>query len=225
MKKTTVIAFSGGLDSTSLLWYLKERGDFVIAVSFIYGSKHNLYERQAVDNIKEFVKQNGIPDIHFISVDISTVFEHTKSDLLLSGGSIPEGHYEAENMKSTVVPGRNLIFASILASIAESNGATSIALGVHAGDHAIYPDCRESFITSLNATLLESTDNKVRVEAPFLKFHKDTIAQCGVELAAPLHLTRTCYKNQPIACGKCGSCQERLEAFSIINSKDPIQYE
>jgi 7-cyano-7-deazaguanine synthase len=127
-----------------------------------------------------------------------------------------------------VVPARNLIFASILAGYAESIDAGIISLGVHGGDHHVYPDCRPAFISSLNSTVMWATDCKVRVDAPFLYNSKAEILRIGLDLkkvTVPYHLTRTCYKDQVMSCGKCGSCVERLEAFAEVGMIDPIKYE
>ena len=128
-------------------------------------------------------------------------------------------------MSQTVVPGRNLIMSSILASIAETVGAQQIYLGVHSGDHAIYPDCRPEFVEALDKTVKTSTDGKCVVVAPYLRGDKTSIIKDGLTMGVPYKDTRTCYKDQGIACGKCGSCQERLEAFKANGIEDPIEYE
>jgi 7-cyano-7-deazaguanine synthase len=223
-----VIALSGGLDSTTLLAYilryLDEDRSRIIPVHFQYGSKHNEYEEDAIADVLAYY---GIVHSRLRTIHLEEVFSNMKSSLLKSGGEIPEGHYEAESMRQTVVPGRNLIFMSIMAGIAESVDCDRavVALGVHEGDHAIYPDCREEFIASAEQTILHSTDRKVYVYPPFLRFNKKKIVRWGTENMVPYILTRTCYKDQPIACGKCGSCQERLEAFASQGLTDPLQYE
>ena len=214
-----IVSLSGGMDSTTVLAYMLEQGYEVQAVGFTYGSKHNAYENKLAAKVAEHYK------VPFKLIDLSGVMEGFTSNLLKSGGEIPEGHYEQENMKLTVVPGRNLIFASIVAGLAESVGASIIAMGVHQGDHAIYPDCRENFILSLIQTIGHSTDGKVEVFAPFLNGDKTTIIEWGLQHNVPYELTRTCYKDQEASCGKCGSCTERLEAFQLNGVKDPIPYE
>jgi 7-cyano-7-deazaguanine synthase len=159
--------------------------------------------------------------------DLSGIMQNFKSDLLLSGGEIPEGHYAGENMRKTVVPGRNLIFISIMAGLAESIGAQAIALGVHSGDHHIYPDCRPEFIHLARNTIRASSNNQISyLFTPFISLDKADILRIGYALhfPPPYDLTRTCYKNQEYSCGKCGSCVERLEAFDKIGRKDPIPY-
>ncbi len=218
-----VLSMSGGIDSTTLCAYYINKGYEVCPLTFKYGSKHNKYENEAVFRVSEFL---NVPEPKLINLNfIQNLF---KSDLLLSGGNIPEGHYTDKSMQVTVVPARNLIFASIVAGYAESVGAEIISLGVHGGDHHIYPDCRPEFISSLNTVVMLATDKKVRVDTPFLYYTKAEIIKTGMNLnnvEVPYHLTRTCYKDQELACGKCGSCVERLEAFEKLGLSDPIRYE
>ena len=219
--KKIVLALSGGLDSSVLLAsFLNKTNSCVVqAVNFIYDSKHNKYETHSALTI---ARHYGIP---ILPIDVSSIFITMKSSLLSNGGEIPEGHYKAENMKSTVVPGRNLIFASILAGQCESMGYDGIALAVHAGDHHIYPDCRPEFIEALRKTLQVSAKIPIEVFTPFLHFTKKDIVHFGISLNVPLELTRTCYKDQINPCGKCGSCHERLEAFSQAGMTDPVLYD
>ena len=127
-------------------------------------------------------------------------------------------------MSATVVPFRNGIFLSILAGLAESIGAVKIAIGIHQGDHAIYPDCRWDFYKQMNRAVSVGTDHKVSVIAPFIEIDKTAILQTGNAIDVPYHSTRTCYKDQRLSCGKCGACVERLEAFANVNTADPIRY-
>ena len=211
------------MDSATTLGYYLSKGHDVFPINFVYGSKHNIYEKECAIKLCKHYEINNLPiiNLNFIN-DLFT------SDLLKSGGEILEGHYESENMKSTVVPGRNLIFASILAGYAESINADHIALGVHAGDHAIYPDCRKDFIDSLKETINKSSDGKINVLAPFLNLNKAEILKIGYNLPKkfiiPYEITRTCYSDRKLSCGKCGSCNERLEAFETLKISDPIEY-
>lgn len=215
----TILSLSGGLDSTSLLAWLLKQEHKIIPVIFSYSSKHNKYENEAARKICQHYQ------LEPIECNLSGVFSVFKSNLLTSGGPIPEGHYNDATMSKTVVPGRNLIFISILAGIAESVGASFVAIGVHAGDHTIYPDCRPLFIDRAEKTIKASSDGRVGLFAPFLNMSKAEVLRVGLNNGAPLSLTRTCYKDQPIACGKCGSCVERLEAFSNFGIGDVIEYE
>jgi 7-cyano-7-deazaguanine synthase len=222
-----VIGLSGGMDSTTLLGDFLEQGFEVHCCSFLYGSKHSSYEMQAASEIIEFYHKKNSFNLTHCVIDLRQAFSLFKSNLLKTGGKIPEGHYQEDSMKQTVVPGRNLILGSIMAGIAESIGAEFIALGVHAGDHHIYPDCRPRFIESFQKTVNLSSEGKVHVVSPYLYLTKANILTKGYSLSIPVpyHLTRTCYKDQELACGKCGSCRERLEAFETIKKIDPIKYE
>lgn len=223
--KKIVMGLSGGMDSTTLLGILLEQGYEVHCCNFIYGSKHNEFERKAAEKIVNYYMLKGFPIVWY-PFDLTAAFTGFQSNLLLTGEEIPEGNYNDVNMKKTVVPGRNLIFASIMAGLAESIGAEAIALGVHSGDHAIYPDCRPDFIKHLHHAIRESSDQKVSVLAPLLHDNKTSIIKIGTTLntPTPYELTRTCYKHQEYACGKCGSCNERIEAFANNNLIDPIVY-
>ncbi len=214
-----IISLSGGMDSTTVLAAAIAKGRICQAVGFFYGSKHNLYE---LESAKWVAEHYAIP---LLTLDLEVLMRHFKSDLLMSGGDVPEGHYEDESMKRTIVPGRNIIFASILAGLAQSREVQEVWLGIHAGDHAIYPDCRPKFYYAMNGAVEYASDFKVRLEAPFLYASKGDIVSRGLDLGVPYRLTRTCYKNQKIACGVCGSCRERLEAFSDNKREDPIEYE
>ena len=223
--RKVVIGLSGGMDSATLLGILLGQGFEVHCCTFYYGSKHNKWENQAAKDLVEFYKASG-KVIHYM-IDLSIAFKHFQSSLLLTGAEIPEGHYEAESMRQTVVPGRNMIFASIMAGLAESIEAEAVALGVHQGDHHIYPDCRKEFIKALDSAVYLSSDRKVQIIVPLMDDTKFSILEKGMNLMVPIpyQLTRTCYKDQEFACGKCGSCQERLEAFSKLGISDPVQYE
>ncbi len=224
--KKIVIGLSGGMDSTTLLGYLLYQGYEVHCCYFFYGSKHNNYERVAVLSIIDYYKGKELP-VSLYTFNIEEIFKRSVSNLLKSGGDIPEGHYNDENMKLTVVPGRNMIFAAIMASLAESIGAEAVGLGIHSGDHHIYPDCRPEFIKALDCAIYLSSDHKVQVIAPFARHNKTSILEQGCELSPPVpyELTRTCYKDQPLACGRCGSCRERIEAFRNVRILDPVKYE
>lgn len=218
--KKAIVALSGGMDSATVLTYLFDKGYEVIPVWFDYGSKHNAYESNAV---KDIMKHYGIGAA--LEIDLTRVMKDFKSNLLKTGGDIPEGDYDEPTMSLTVVPARNIIFASILAGLAESHGANIVALGIHQGDHAIYPDCREDFYVAMREAIYLGTDKKVELIAPFLNTDKTGILHYGMANGTPYRLTRTCYKDQPVSCGKCGSCNERLDAFKKIGAIDPIEYE
>ena len=221
MRPRSIVSLSGGMDSSTVAFYAAQHSEIEMAVNFSYGSKHNEYERAAA---KKIAKRLGIW-LRYVDLPFTEWGCGTNSVLMKQGGDIPEGHYEADTMTQTVVPGRNLIMSSILASIAETVGAQQIYLGVHSGDHAIYPDCRSEFVEALDKTVKASTDGKCVVVAPYLHGNKTSIIRDGLALGVPYKDTRTCYKDQGVACGKCGSCQERLEAFKANGIDDPIEYE
>lgn len=220
-RASAVVSLSGGMDSATVLAEAIDQLGVknVIAVGFKYGSKHNRWENVAAENVADSM---GIP---FELIDLSSVMKGFTSNLLLSGGEIPEGHYEDQNMALTVVPGRNIIFASILAGYAWSKDKNSVWLGIHSGDHFIYEDCRPAFYRSMNEAVKNGTGNRVSLHAPFLDSDKIGIIKRGLELKVPYELTRTCYKTSQVSCGKCGSCQERRAAWASLGLIDPIPYE
>lgn len=218
-----VVALSGGLDSCVLLAGLLHDGTLkkenVLAVSFDYGSKHGAVEQDAA------IAVAGHYGVQHRVVLLHSVFSGLKSSLLRSNPEpIPEGHYEEESMRQTVVPGRNLIFASVMNAIALSEGRGEVYIGIHAGDHHIYPDCRYMFATHLNQVLMQGSDGKVRLRYPFVNMTKAEIVRRGIVYGAPFQWTRTCYTTDEVACGRCGSCVERREAFASNGMEDPIPY-
>jgi len=222
--EAVLIAASGGLDSTTLIWHAAiQPGTLVYCVHFQYGSKHNQHEEKAIAKLKERTPVNV--RFHSHKVILDDIFHGGRSSLLNTGNVIPEGHYEEETMKSTVVPGRNLVLIAACASIAEAKGIGTVWLGTHAGDHYIYPDCRLEFIRAADKAVQLSTLEAVKVEAPFIDKSKVDIVKLGWNMGVPFMLTRTCYKDGDEACGRCGSCQERLEAFHKNNLEDPLLYD
>lgn len=216
---SVVLALSGGMDSATLCGYYLDKGFKVNPVIFNYGSKHNKYENEMAFKLCEYWKlEPKYVELPFMN----TLF---KSNLLLNGEGIPEGHYEDKNMSLTVVPGRNLIFLSILMGYAWSVESEIIAFGAHSGDHFIYPDTRPEFVAAANTAIMIGSENKVRVEAPFIYLNKTSILDIGFKLDVPYQYTRTCYCEQELSCSSCGACVERLEAFANHNRKDPIHYQ
>ncbi len=214
-----IISLSGGLDSAVLLDHVLACGYKVKqAISFTYGSKHNQYENEAA---KKLALIRGVP--HML-MDLTAVFKDFKSSLLKTGGELPQGHYEEDSMRQTVVPFRNGIFLSILTGLAESLKADYVFIGAHAGDHFIYPDCRPEFLAAIGAAAFEGTGKSVRILHPFMNFDKAWIVKHGFEMGTKFGVTRTCYADQPTACGTCGSCQERLWAFDKNSIVDPLPY-
>lgn len=208
-----IILYSGGLDSTTALY--KFANQIELAVSFNYGSKHNKQEiKHAAKNCKKLGIKHKI-----IKLDLNKL--GFISDLLQSGGEIPNGHYEDQSMKKTVVPFRNGIMLSIVAGIAESLNCNKILISNHAGDHAIYPDCRQNFIDSMNNAIKFGTYNEIEIFAPFTNITKRDIALIGKELNIDYSLSYSCYNGNKIHCGECGTCTERKEA---LNGFDNTKY-
>ena len=146
------------------------------------------------------------------------------SDLLKSGGAIPEGHYAAENMKQTVVPFRNAIMLSIACGFAESVGAEGLVIAAHTGDHTIYPDCREDFMAAMGEAMRLGTYAGVQLLRPFIAQTKGQIAAEGARLGVDFARTWSCYKGGAVHCGVCGTCVERREAFLAAGLADPTVY-
>ena len=219
--KKTVIILSGGLDSTTLAYYLKDKGHELYALTFNYGQK----QKEEISAALTITKQLKIS--HKIA-DISSVKDLLKSALTKSDIKVPDGHYAANNMKSTVVPNRNMIMLSIAAGYASSIEAENIAFAAHGGDHFIYADCRPLFVDTLNQALIASfyDDNvKPLIIAPFSNFNKTDIVRIGHMLKVPFELTWSCYKGGKKHCGRCGTDNERKEAFRLAGVPDPTEYE
>lgn len=212
--KDIVILYSGGMDSSVALYQYAER--VKLAVSFNYGSKHNVREIEyAAKNCRALGIEHRV-----IELDLNKM--GFVSDLLQSGGDIPNGHYEDENMKKTVVPFRNGIMLSIAAGIAESMDCNRLMISNHAGDHAIYPDCRPDFMQSMSEAIGFGTYNRIEILAPFTNLSKREIALIGKEIGVPFENTYSCYNGQEIHCGTCGTCTERKEA---LEGFDPTEYQ
>jgi 7-cyano-7-deazaguanine synthase len=217
-KKKVVIIYSGGMDSYTSLHLARQQGYDVHAVSFNYGQRHSkelIYAKLVTEKYK-------IP--HKI-VDISSINQLIGGSSLTDNIEVPEGHYEEESMKQTVVPNRNMILLSMAVGYAVSINAEAVYFGAHSGDHAIYPDCRTEFVDAMNAVCAIANYEPIAIRAPFLKDDKVEILKIGLKLGLDYNETWTCYNGREKACGKCGSCQERLEAFEQNNSVDPLDYE
>ena len=214
--KDSVIIVSGGLDSITLLYDKAET--IALAISFDYGQNHGAKE---LPYAQYHCEKLGIPHI---TIPLSFMHQYFKSSLLDGADAIPEGHYEEENMKSTVVPFRNGIMLAIATGIAESYELKRVYIANHGGDHTIYPDCRPEFIHAMNGATEAGTFVKVRVEAPYTEITKAEIVARGAALGIDYSKTWSCYKGADIHCGKCGTCVERKEAFEAAGVKDPTIY-
>lgn len=209
-----LLLYSGGMDSTVLLH--QHKADIALAVSFDYGSKNNTREIEcARENCKALGIEHRVIDLAFIN-------EHFKSALLQSGPDVPDGCFEKEAIKSTVVPFRNGIMLSIAVGIAESNDLNTVLIANHFGDHEIYPDCRSHFIARFAAAAASGTSNNVEILSPFCVSNKRQIALNGKYLGVDFSRTYSCYKGREHHCGVCPTCIERKEALAGF---DPTQYE
>lgn len=218
MKQKVVVLVSGGMDSVVALYEAHKQYTVVGALSFDYGSKHNPKE---IPFAKRHCQKLAIPHQTIRLGFVNALFE---SDLLKSGGSIPDGHYEEKTMKQTVVPFRNGIMLSIAGGYAESIKAKGLVIAAHSGDHAIYPDCREDFMKAMGDAIRLGTYACVKILRPFIHNSKAQIARRGSKLGVDFAQTWSCYKGQKIHCGTCGTCVERREAFQLAGLHDPTVY-
>lgn len=215
--KENLIILSGGMDSVTMLHEYKDK--IALAVTFDYGSNHAKREIEMASlNCQEL-------SIEHIIIPLAFIGQYFKSSLLQGPEVIPEGHYAAENMRSTVVPFRNGIMLSIAAGLAESRGLKRVMIANHAGDHTIYPDCRAEFIDAMSDAISEGTYEGVEIIAPYTKISKTDIAGIGKRIGVDYSKTYSCYKGREKHCGKCGTCVERKEALQEAGILDPTTYE
>ncbi|MDH2434966.1 7-cyano-7-deazaguanine synthase QueC [Pokkaliibacter sp. MBI-7] len=218
MKDKVVVIYSGGMDSFTVLHRALRDGYEVYPLSFNYGQRHARELLVAEEVCTSLSLSHKVVDIRAINS-------------LLAGSSltddidIPEGHYAADNMKSTVVPNRNMILLSLAIGYAVSIGARKVMYGAHSGDHTIYPDCRPEFVEKMNDVAQIANFEPVQVVSPYLYKNKIDILADGLRMGLDYSKTWTCYNGRELSCGKCGSCQERLEAFQLNGVKDPLDYE
>lgn len=243
-KSNVVVSLSGGMDSSTLLLRALSEYDNVVAVSFDYGQKHRVELERARELVEYLRKssENMSSKLTYQVIKLDGLGGLLNSNLIEGGEDVPEGHYEQENMTDTVVPNRNKIFSSIVQAIALSvanrdEDLCDIALGIHAGDHAIYPDCRQEFRDADYQAYLQGNWNGEVVEywTPYLEGMKYDILRDGERLCEELGLefnevyrrTNTSYKPFPSGNSdyKSASSVERIEAFIKLGRPDPVQYE
>ena len=215
-----LVILSGGMDSTTLLYEVIEKHgkENVSAITFDYGQRHKKEIGCAMETASELHISLKILDLYILN-------EIAPSTLTREELEIPEGHYESENMKQTVVPNRNMVLISLAASYAIGIGAKYLYYGAHSGDHSIYFDCRKEFVESISNTIKLCDETGLILKAPYIDIDKGDIVIRGKKLNVNYKSTWTCYKGKEKACGKCGSCIERLEAFEKAGISDPIEYE
>ena len=218
MSQKVVVIFSGGMDSFTVLNLAVKQGFEVYALSFDYGQRHKKeleYAAQACSDL----------GVHHKIVDISAINQLIGGSSLTSDIDVAEGHYEEDSMKTTVVPNRNMILLSMAVGYAVSIEANKVFYGAHSGDHAIYPDCRPEFVHKMNDVCAIANYEAVEIVTPYLDVSKTAILTAGLKMDLDYNQTWTCYNGREKACGKCGACQERLEAFSENGVTDPLAYE
>jgi 7-cyano-7-deazaguanine synthase len=225
-----VVVISGGLDSVTLAYQQKKVLDYdVHGISFNYGQRHKKELKFAAEACKALEGTHKIVDLS----GLTELFADSGSSLV-TDTDVPEGHYGEESMKATVVPNRNMIMMSIAAGYAISIGAERLVMGMHAGDHFIYPDCRPDFFLAAKRAVLEGNqgfmDPHFHVEAPFINMTKNDIAVVAAHLDVPVEKTWSCYKGGKQHCGKCGTCVERIEALhfamdAVEGFEDKTTYE
>lgn len=216
-----LLVYSGGLDSTVLLYKLVKRHD-VVALNFNYGQLH--WKNEATCAVTNCARL----EVPLVGCELPFVKEEFKSKLLTKAEEIPEGHYTDESMKATVVPFRNGIMLSVAAGYAVSKGCKKVFIANHAGDHPIYPDCREEFISAMRKAIRYGAVQdyyEIDLQSPFCNMTKSEIVELGARLAVRFTATWSCYKGGKIHCGKCGTCVERKEAFQLAGVEDPTRYE
>lgn len=217
MEKDALIVLSGGMDSVTMLHEYADSID--LAVTFNYGSNHNMRE---IACARRQCERLGI---ELIEIDLSFIGRYFHSSLLEGAESIPEGDYDFDNMKSTVVPFRNGIMLAAAAGLAESHGLKAVMIANHSGDHALYPDCRESFIKAMGTAIAAGTYDNIELRAPYTLLDKAEIARHGKKLGVDYGDTYSCYKGGEKHCGRCGTCIERRQALAEAGIPDPTVYE
>ena len=216
----TAVLLSGGLDSTVLLASRRAKGETCLAVTVNYGQRHRVEIMAARHVARHLSIQHEV-------VDLSNLQPFLKgSSQTDQSVEVPYGHYADENMKTTVVPNRNMVLLAVAGAVAIGHGCDELAYAAHAGDHAIYPDCRPEFAFRMAQAFLLCDWKPIRLIRPFINMSKADIVSLGSLCRAPMHLTYSCYEGREgIHCGKCGTCVERKEAFELAAVTDPTKYE
>ena len=205
------------MDSTTLLYDYQER--IALAVSFDYGSNHNARE---LPFAKLHCQRLGI---EHVVIPLAFIGQYFNSSLLSGDDAIPEGHYDDENMRSTVVPFRNGIMLSVAVGLAESRGLSHVMMANHAGDHTIYPDCRPEFVSAFSEAARTGTFPGITLLAPYTHLSKGDIARRGHELGIDYAETWSCYRGGEHHCGRCGTCDERRQAMAEAGIVDTTVYD
>ncbi len=212
---TAILILSGGLDSTTLLYWVLSKGYSVHALSIDYGQKHKKELKIAAEHCKKLNVSHKV-------ISLESIKGMLGKSSLVGAQEVPEGAYVEDNMTSTVVPNRNMILLSIAIAYAIDKNAGIVFYGAHSGDHALYPDCRPEFVESMKKAASLCHYYPITIEAPFLHKSKAEIVKIGEELKVDFSLTWSCYKGGDVPCGVCGTCIERQKAFSENKLIDPL---
>lgn len=212
-----VLVYSGGLDSTTLLYELRSQGAALRCLSVDYGQRH----RRELTAAAEICRELGIE--HRMA-DLSGLRPLLAGSALTDDIAVPHGHYTEASMKATVVPNRNMLLLAVAIAWAVSTRSDAVAYAAHAGDHAIYPDCRPEFVDAMDRAAGLCDWHAVRIERPFVNWDKTQIVRRGAELGVPFAKTWSCYEGAALHCGRCGTCVERREAFELAGVPDPTVY-
>lgn len=212
------VLLSGGLDSTTALYWAHSHHEVVCALSFDYGSNH---ARRELACARYQAEKLQVP---YHEVNLKPIGQHLQSALLNGAEAIPCSDYAEDNLKQTVVPFRNGIFLAIAAGIAESMGAEAIVIAAHGGDHALYPDCREDFMEAMAAAISRGTYAQLQILRPFIHHTKAEITVIGAALGVDFAHTYSCYCGREQHCGQCATCRERKESFIAARVTDPTTY-
>lgn len=215
MKAIAVV--SGGMDSVTAAHLLSEQGYLVDVLAFNYGQRHSkelLYSKMCADDLGS----------SFNIIDLSCTKWAFGGSALTDDIQVPDGHYAADNMRATIVPNRNAVMLSIAYSVAVLRNADAVCIGVHSGDHPIYPDCRPEFVAAFESAMIASTGRNIQLLAPFINKTKADIISCGSSIGVDYRKTWSCYRGLDLHCGTCGTCTERIEAFQLANTPDPTKY-
>ncbi len=218
MKTEVAVLLSGGLDSSVALHWAHQHHRVRLALSFDYASNHGKRELECA------AWQAATLGVEHRIIDVSSISAHLNSGLLSGAEDIPDGSYDLESMKQTVVPFRNGIFLAIAAGIAESHGAEQLVIAAHSGDHSIYPDCTEPFMAAMTEAIQCGTYAQLGILRPFIHADKGEIVRIGHGLGVDFSHTYSCYKGGATHCGLCSTCIERQEAFRSAGITDPTRY-
>lgn len=216
MEKDSLMVLSGGMDSVTMLH--EYAPSIALAVTFDYGSNHNARE---IACARLHCASLGIP---LVEIPLEFMGRYFSSSLLSGADAIPDGDYADDNMRSTVVPFRNGIMLAVASGLAESRGLKAVMLANHAGDHTIYPDCRQEFVDAMGAAIAKGTFSGVELRAPYTGLTKGQIAMRGASLGIDYSTTYSCYRGGEHHCGTCGTCRERREALAEAGIDDTTIY-